>query len=138
MIAQDGKFFILKLIICLKNCKGVVFCPKYPHHRCSKLILRLMGPDCKNFIIDSLLVLCKLKKPPMPKVPQLTFNENHPNLLPQSVCERAFAVNPTNQIISRKPYSSLMLSTADATINSNSISTSSTSSQRSTNLASST
>ena len=78
-----------------------------------------MRPDYKNFITDNLLTLCKMIKPSIPKVPQLTFNENYQNLLLLSVCDSALVVNCVNTINNKMPNSLLELYYSAATLNRN-------------------
>ena len=78
-----------------------------------------MGPDYKNFITDNLLTLCKMIKPPIPKVPQLTFSENYLNLLPMSVRNRTLVVNRASTINNEIPNSSAQLHCSAATLSRN-------------------
>ena len=78
-----------------------------------------MRPDYKNFITDNLLTLCKMIKPPIPKVPQLTFSENYPNLLPMSVRDRALVVNRVSTINNEIPNSSAQLHCSATTLSRN-------------------
>ena len=56
-------------------------------------MLNVLGPDYKNFIIDSLMKLNTMIKPSIPQTPELTFCENHANSLPISAPVNALNVN---------------------------------------------
>ena len=81
MIVQDGKTLFNISILFLTRFIGVVFCPKHPNHRVSKLILKLLGPKYQQFIVESLTILSKIVKPNIPNVPQLAFKEDYSGVL---------------------------------------------------------
>ena len=66
-----------------------------------------MGPDYKNFIIGNLLTLHKMIKLLIPKVPQLTFSKNYPNLFSLLVRDRVLVINCANIASNKMSNSSI-------------------------------
>ena len=81
VLVQDGKTLFDVTIFLLTSFIGVVFCPKCPNHRVSKLTLKLLGPSYQQFIVESLTILSNIVKPNVPKVPQLSSQTDHSGVL---------------------------------------------------------